>query len=67
MIKLPILMFHHAGEPPAGADELRLGLTVSTADLEAQMGYLKQAGYHPVTEAQLFKALFKIRRCLPSR
>jgi len=57
-LKLPILMFHHAGETPAGADELRQGLTVSTADLEAQMAYLKQAGYQPVTEAQLFKALY---------
>ncbi|MBI5869755.1 MAG: polysaccharide deacetylase family protein [Actinobacteria bacterium] len=58
VVKLPILMFHHTGEPPAGADELRQGLTVSTADLEAQMAYLKQAGYQPVSETQLFKALY---------
>ncbi len=57
-VKLPILMYHHAGEPPVGADELRQGLTVSAADLEAQMSYLKQAGYQPITEARLFKALF---------
>ncbi|MDO8735839.1 MAG: polysaccharide deacetylase family protein [Thermoleophilia bacterium] len=57
-VKVPTLMFHHTGEPPADADELRLGLTVSTADLEAQIAYLHQAGYQPVTEAQLFKALF---------
>lgn len=57
-IKLPIVMFHHTGEPPAGADELRRNLTVSTADFEAQIGYLKQAGYQPVSEAQLFKALY---------
>lgn len=58
VVKLPILMFHHTGEPPADADEIRLGLTVSTADLEAQMAYLKQAGYQPVTQAQLFRALY---------
>lgn len=58
VVKLPILMFHHTGEPPAGADELRQGLTVSTADLEAQLAYLKQAGYQPVSETQLFKALY---------
>ncbi|MHB8792777.1 MAG: polysaccharide deacetylase family protein [Thermoleophilia bacterium] len=58
VVKIPILMFHHTGEPPAGADELRLGLTVSTADLEAQMSYLKQAGYQPVSETRLFKALY---------
>jgi len=37
IVKLPVLMFHHTGEPPAGADELRRNLTVSTADLEAQV------------------------------
>lgn len=58
VVKLPILMFHHTGEPPADADELRLGLTVSTADLEAQISYLKQAGYQPVTQTQLFRALY---------
>ena len=58
VVKLPILMYHHTGEPPAGADNLRRGLTVSTANFEAQIGYLKQAGYQPVTQAQLFKALF---------
>lgn len=57
-VKLPTLMFHHTGEPPAGANQLRLSLTVSTADLEAQMSYLKQAGYQPVTQAQLFRALY---------
>ncbi|MEK6536034.1 MAG: polysaccharide deacetylase family protein [Actinomycetota bacterium] len=57
-VKLPILMFHHTGEPPAGANELRRNLTVSTADFEAQISYLKQAGYQPVSEAQLFKALY---------
>lgn len=58
VVKLPILMFHHTGEPPPGADKLRQGLTVSSADLEAQMAYLKQAGYHPITQSQLFKALY---------
>ncbi len=66
VVKLPILMFHHTGQPPAGADELRVGLTVSTADLEAQIGYLKQAGYQPVSETQLFHALFE-GGALPSK
>lgn len=59
VVKLPTLMFHHVGDPPPGADEIRQGLTVSGADFEAMMAYLKQAGYHPVSEKQLFKALFK--------
>jgi peptidoglycan/xylan/chitin deacetylase (PgdA/CDA1 family) len=59
VVKLPTLMFHHVGEPPPGADEIRVGLTVSGADFEAMMAYLKEAGYHPVTQTQLFQALFE--------
>jgi peptidoglycan/xylan/chitin deacetylase (PgdA/CDA1 family) len=58
VLKVPTLMFHHVGEPPEGADDIRLGLTVSGSDLDAMMSYLKQAGYHPITQEQLFKALF---------
>lgn len=57
-VRLPILMFHHVGDPPAGADEIRRGLTVSASDFEAMMSFLKQADYSPVSEKQLFKALF---------
>ncbi|MHB1389621.1 MAG: polysaccharide deacetylase family protein [Thermoleophilia bacterium] len=58
MVKLPTLMFHHVGPTPPGADKIRTGLTVSGADFEAMMSYLKQAGYHPVSQTQLFRALF---------
>lgn len=58
-VKLPTLMFHHVGEAPPGADETRTGLTVSAADFEAMMSYLKQAGYQPVSQTQLFKSLFQ--------
>lgn len=58
VIGVPILMYHHVGEAPPDADRLRRNLTVSTADFDAQMSYLLQAGYTPVTGAQLFKALF---------
>lgn len=57
-VKLPVLMFHHVGDTPPGADAIREGLTVSGADFEAMMAYLKQAGYQPVRAGQLFKALF---------
>ena len=58
VIGVPILMYHHVGEAPSDADRLRRNLTVSVADFDAQMSYLQQAGYSPVTGAQLFKALF---------
>ncbi len=57
-LTVPIFMFHHIGDLPAGADAVRRDLTVSAADFDAQLGYLKSAGYHPVTQTQLFKALF---------
>lgn len=57
-LKVPILMYHHVGDPPAGADELRRGLTVSGGDFTAQMDYLRQAGYQPVSMRQLFEALY---------
>ncbi len=57
-LKVPILMFHHIGDPPPGADRLRRELTVPASDLDAMLGYLKQAGFTPVTETQLFQALY---------
>ncbi|MHB8858464.1 MAG: polysaccharide deacetylase family protein [Thermoleophilia bacterium] len=60
-IKVPILMYHHVGEPPAGADKIRRGLTVSAADFDAQMSYLKKAGYQPISQTDLFNALFAAR------
>lgn len=57
-VKLPILMYHHVGEAPPGADALRRSLTVPAAEFDAQMGYLKQAGYNAVSATQLFRALF---------
>jgi peptidoglycan/xylan/chitin deacetylase (PgdA/CDA1 family) len=57
-VKVPVLMFHHVGDIPAGADRIRRNLTVSRHSFEAQMSYLKQAGYHPISQSQLFKALF---------
>ncbi|MHB1361975.1 MAG: polysaccharide deacetylase family protein [Thermoleophilia bacterium] len=57
-LKVPILMYHHVGEPPADADKIRRGLTVSAADFDAQMGYLKSAGYQPISQTELFNALF---------
>jgi len=59
IVRLPIVMYHHVGEPPPGADSIRQGLTVSSEDFEAQMAYLKQAGYQPLSQTQLFRALFE--------
>ncbi len=55
---IPVLMYHHVGEPPSDADDLRCALTVSGSNFKAQMDYLKSSGYNPITQAQLFNALY---------
>lgn len=56
-IHLPILMYHHIGTAPAGADPIRLGLTVSRPDFHAQLAWLHAQGYHAVTLTQVYGAL----------
>lgn len=57
-VRVPILMYHHVGQPPPWADELRISLTVPEQDFRAQMDYLAAAGYKPISQAQLFMALY---------
>ncbi|NPV07521.1 MAG: polysaccharide deacetylase family protein [Anaerolineae bacterium] len=56
-VDLPILMYHHVGDVPAGADSIRRGLTVSESNFRAQMAYLRDSGYEPVTLAALVQHL----------
>lgn len=56
-LRVPILMYHHIGDVPEGADAIRRGLTVSTADFAAQMGWLKSQGYQSVSLRDLYLAL----------
>ena len=44
---VPILAYHVVGDPPPGAPQP--GLYVSVADFRAQMAWLARHGYHPVT------------------
>jgi peptidoglycan/xylan/chitin deacetylase (PgdA/CDA1 family) len=52
-VDVPIMMYHIIGPPDRPANE---GLAVATADFEAQMLYLKCAGYTPITVQRLFDA-----------
>jgi peptidoglycan/xylan/chitin deacetylase (PgdA/CDA1 family) len=54
---MPILMYHYISVPPAGSDRYRLSLSVTPANFDAQMAYLKQAGYHAVTLYDLYAYL----------
>ena len=55
-IKLPILMYHHVGDLPDNASPTRKDLTVSPADFETQIKWLKEQGYESISLNQL--ALF---------
>lgn len=58
-LKVPILMYHHVGTIPPNEDSsLRRKLTVSAEAFTMQLDYLSSAGYTPITQAQLFRALF---------
>lgn len=47
-LKVPILMYHYVSDPPAGADEYRVDLSVSPAAFREQMTYLRDNGYTPI-------------------
>ena len=47
--RVPILMYHHIEKPPAGADDLRRDLSVSPANFERQLTYLRNQGYQSIT------------------
>mgnify|MGYP000470139920 CR=1 FL=1 len=48
-MRVPILMYHHIDTPPPDADAIRRDLSVTPQNFEAQLHYLKQAGYESVT------------------
>jgi peptidoglycan/xylan/chitin deacetylase (PgdA/CDA1 family) len=54
---VPILMYHYVSDPPPGSDQYRWSLSVTPANLDAQMSYLKQAGYRTVTLYDLYDHL----------
>jgi len=52
-----ILMYHYISDPPPDSDTSRWSLSVTPANFDAQMSYLKQAGYHTVTLYNLYDYL----------
>ena len=55
--RVPILMYHYISVPPPGSDRYRLSLSVTPENFDAQMAFLKQAGYHAVTLYDLHDVL----------
>lgn len=63
---VPVLMYHHIADPPPDADAIRRDLSVSPANFEAQLRYLVQSSYQPVTLGSLIKYL-QMGQPLPSK
>ncbi|MDR3642891.1 MAG: polysaccharide deacetylase family protein [Candidatus Doudnabacteria bacterium] len=55
-IALPILMYHHVGSLPAGADKIQADLTVRSVSFEAQAKWLKENGYQSVSLNDIYLA-----------
>jgi peptidoglycan/xylan/chitin deacetylase (PgdA/CDA1 family) len=48
-VRVPILMYHYVSDPPPGADVYRRDLSVTPAQFEAQLAYLRDAGYQSIS------------------
>ena len=51
--QVPILMYHYVSELPEDSDAYRLDLTVPPDAFEAQLAYLDEAGYSPISLTDL--------------
>jgi len=52
-------MYHYISDPPPGSDRLRYSLSVTPSNLDAQMTFLQQAGYHAITLNDLYDHLMQ--------
>jgi len=50
---VPILMYHYISVPPADADIYRLDLSVTPANFETQLAWLRSEGYEGISLTQL--------------
>lgn len=56
-LHVPVLMYHHIGDPPENASKTRLGLTVSAQNFAEQIKWLKDNGFSSVTLSQIYDYL----------
>jgi peptidoglycan/xylan/chitin deacetylase (PgdA/CDA1 family) len=52
--RVPILMYHYVSELPPNPDRYRRDLTVSPENFKAQLQYLADTGYHPISLTDLY-------------
>jgi peptidoglycan/xylan/chitin deacetylase (PgdA/CDA1 family) len=66
LVFAPVLIYHHVKPLKASDDAIERGLTVLPGQFEAQLHYLRVAGYHVVTLQQLVQFL-RSGTVLPAR
>ena len=64
-VRVPILMYHYVTVPPPGADNYRVGLSVTPEQFREQMTYLVEHGYTTVTLDDVLFALNQGRALPP--
>jgi peptidoglycan/xylan/chitin deacetylase (PgdA/CDA1 family) len=65
-VHVPVLTYHRVAALKPGASALNTDLTVDPANFAAELAALHGAGYHPISQAQLFNALYR-GATLPSK
>jgi len=65
-IKVPVLTYHYIRVNTDPRDQMGFALSVTPADFAAQMNWLAQNGYHPITTEDLYAYLNRTRG-LPSK
>lgn len=66
MMSVPILMYHYIGNNPNSKDTTRNVLSVSPDKFEAEMNYLSQNGYTPISLDTLY-GIFNKQTTAPSK
>jgi peptidoglycan/xylan/chitin deacetylase (PgdA/CDA1 family) len=56
-VRASALMYHYVGDLPADADKFRIDLTVSPAEFEEHLVYLRSNGYNTITQRDLWWSL----------
>jgi peptidoglycan/xylan/chitin deacetylase (PgdA/CDA1 family) len=57
-VRVPVLTYHRVAPLKPGASALTTDLTVDPANFAAELAALHGAGIHPISQAQLFAALY---------
>jgi peptidoglycan/xylan/chitin deacetylase (PgdA/CDA1 family) len=65
-VRVPILMYHYISDPPPGSDKLRVDLSLSPKQFEAQLRYLKENGFTTVSLQDVYD-LLKTGKPLPTK